>query len=312
MKAIHFYSLVFALSCINLCFSCLDSNLAAQTVSTDKAILPPYWYQGKAEVNSFDLQQERYGSIRTGHAILIYVTEDFLTDKQVKNEANVNTSSTLVLKHNLIRRFTTGLYDYSLMSSVFSPLTNISRPNALKISTTLQDWCGTSSVQLNKKSDMWNVSLRSYFEKENDQDFSIDNAYSEDELMNLIRMAPEKLPTGIVDVVPMMQAALMQHWPIKAYKVKASITDYSNTEFVGKNLRSYTLTFSGLSRMVSYIFESESPYRIVGWSETTNGKDGKPLTTTAKLHNTSMEEYWKENKPENDKMRAPFGIDNGY
>jgi len=312
MKAVHFYSLVFGFIAFILILGCQESKPNAQTVSTDKASLDSYWYQGKAEVNSYDLQQERYGTIRQGHVILIFVTEDFLTDKQVKNESNTSIQSTLVLKHNLIRRFTTGLYDYSIMTSVFSPLYNISKPNALKITTTLQDWCGTSSVQLNKKDNNWNVSLRSYFEKENDQDYNIDNVYTEDELLNLIRIAPGKLPTGEVNIVPMTQSALMLHWPIKATSVKAWLKEYKEDDFKGKKLRSYTLEFTALNRSISYIFESESPYKIVGWKEIFNGKDGKLLTTLAKLHNTSMEAYWIENKPEYIKMRAPFGIDNGY
>ncbi|HMG15504.1 MAG TPA: hypothetical protein VK590_08665 [Saprospiraceae bacterium] len=312
MKALHFYSIVFGFSIFIFILGCQESKPSAQTISSDKAVLDTYWYQGKAEVNSYDLQQERYGTIRPGHAILIFVTEDFLTDKQVKNESYTDKQSTLVLKHNLIRRFTTGLYDYSLMSSVFSPLYNISKPNALKITTTLQDWCGTSSVQLNKRDEKWKVSLRSYFEKENDQDFNIDNVYTEDELLNLIRIAPGKLPIGNIEVLPMLQSALMLHWPITANQVKASLKDYKGTDFKAKNLRVYTLEFMAINRSVSYIFERESPYKIVGWTETYNGKDGKVLTTKATIHNSSLEAYWTENKPGNEKMRAPFGIENGY
>lgn len=45
-----------------------------------------YRYQGKAELNRFDLQQERYGEIREGDAVLIFVMEDFLPETQVKYE----------------------------------------------------------------------------------------------------------------------------------------------------------------------------------------------------------------------------------
>ena len=36
-----------------------------------------YWYAGKAEVSSYKLEQARYGEIREGNAVLVYVTEDF-------------------------------------------------------------------------------------------------------------------------------------------------------------------------------------------------------------------------------------------
>jgi len=43
----------------------------------DEAKFSNYWYQGKAEVNVFDLQQSRYGEVRPGKAVMIFVTEDF-------------------------------------------------------------------------------------------------------------------------------------------------------------------------------------------------------------------------------------------
>ena len=43
-----------------------------------------YWNQGKAELARYELQQVRYGEIHQGDAVLIFVTEDFLKDKQVK------------------------------------------------------------------------------------------------------------------------------------------------------------------------------------------------------------------------------------
>ncbi len=45
-----------------------------------------YWYQGKAELTRYQLEQARYGEIHSGDAVLIFVTENFLLDKQVKHE----------------------------------------------------------------------------------------------------------------------------------------------------------------------------------------------------------------------------------
>ena len=38
-----------------------------------------YWYQGLAELSRYDLKQSRYGQVRQGEAVLVYVTEDFST-----------------------------------------------------------------------------------------------------------------------------------------------------------------------------------------------------------------------------------------
>ena len=43
-----------------------------------------YWYAGKAELTSYHLTQSRYGGLHDGDAVLIFVTEDFSKDKQVK------------------------------------------------------------------------------------------------------------------------------------------------------------------------------------------------------------------------------------
>ena len=45
-----------------------------------------YWTQGKAEVNVYELSQNRYKENHSGNVVSIFVTEDFLTEKQVKNE----------------------------------------------------------------------------------------------------------------------------------------------------------------------------------------------------------------------------------
>ena len=63
-----------------------------------------YWYSGEAEITSYDLEQARYGEIRNGEAVLIFVTEDFLPEEQVKaNSADENNIS--VLKLNYYQKF---------------------------------------------------------------------------------------------------------------------------------------------------------------------------------------------------------------
>ena len=57
-----------------------------------------YWFAGKAEITSYKLEQARYGELRDGSAVLIYVTEPFLADKQVKaDQSNPNNISTPTL-----------------------------------------------------------------------------------------------------------------------------------------------------------------------------------------------------------------------
>ncbi|HEY0111342.1 MAG TPA: hypothetical protein VGB67_17005, partial [Fibrella sp.] len=46
-----------------------------------------YWFGGKAELNTYRLDQAQYGASHPGEAVLVFVTEDFRTDKHVKSES---------------------------------------------------------------------------------------------------------------------------------------------------------------------------------------------------------------------------------
>ena len=69
---------------------------ACQPVESDDGLVTPrlsqqpefrkYWYAGQAELNRYRLEQARYGELHRGEAVLIFVTEPFLKDKQVKYE----------------------------------------------------------------------------------------------------------------------------------------------------------------------------------------------------------------------------------
>jgi hypothetical protein len=119
-----------------------------------------YWYNGEAEISSFKLMQERYGEIREGRAVLIYVTEDFLPDIQVKAE-NYDPDNIPVLKLNSTKKFITGMYPYSIMQSSFYPVQQQS--HALKVSASIQEWCGQVYAQLNNREN-FEVLSHSYFE----------------------------------------------------------------------------------------------------------------------------------------------------
>src|SRR5688500_17809876 len=80
-----------------------------------------YWHAGKAEINSYELSQSRYGEKRDGRAVLIFVTEDFSKKNHVKfdHPEEAVLGKVNVLKLNFTKNFTTGIYPYSMMLSVF-------------------------------------------------------------------------------------------------------------------------------------------------------------------------------------------------
>lgn len=44
-----------------------------------------YWYSNEAEITSYKLEQARYGEMRDGTAVLIYVTEPFFAGRTSKS-----------------------------------------------------------------------------------------------------------------------------------------------------------------------------------------------------------------------------------
>jgi hypothetical protein len=123
------------------------------------------WYAGKAEVSRFRLDQARYGEVREGDAVLVFVTEDFLPETQVKFEGRPAPDAPVsVLKLNAMRTFNTGVYPYSTMTSVFSPVAAQNGP--YKVTTSVQEWCGHVFMQLNRRDSGYSGVYYSYFQAE--------------------------------------------------------------------------------------------------------------------------------------------------
>lgn len=252
-----------------------------------------YWYSGVAEITSYDLKQERYGEIHNGTAVYIFVTEDFLPNEQVK--ANRRTDETIsVLKLNQVKKFTTGIYPYSLMTSTFSPVTI--QKHALKSTHSMQEWCGQVYMQLNNRK-KFDVQLHSYFEGEADQQFSLEKTWLENEVWNLIRLNPEELPTGEFTMIPSFEFARMHHKSIQLEQVKASLTQ-------GDSLSSYRLTYPELKRELVIYFESSFPYAIERWEEVLpNG-----MKTEAVKMKRIRSEYWTKHKNEHSFLRDSLNL----
>jgi hypothetical protein len=128
------------------------------------------WYDGNAEISVYDLKENRYDQIRTGRRIMVYVTEPLRRDTLIKPDSPLPQKDRYdVLKLNDIRKFKTGLYDYSVMTSVFCNVnTQVGLPdmNALKISFSSQEWCGNVFEVIKQNPKDIHVKLFSYFESD--------------------------------------------------------------------------------------------------------------------------------------------------
>lgn len=259
-----------------------------------------YWYAGEAELTSFALQQARYGEIREGHAVLVYVTEPFDPEKQVKDDQK-DSSSVSVLKLNRTKKFLTGIYPYSIMSSIFHPVGD--HLGSLKISTSIQEWCGHVYMQMNQR-DSLELTGHSYFESEADMKTSLPKSMTEDGLWNTVRIAPGRLPQGAVSLIPSFEYLRLVHQPTKAYAASATLSK------PGKQ-RTYTLTYPALNRTLQIHFEGSFPHRILGWTESYPsgfGSNARVMTTTAERIRTLKSPYWRQNTNADTVMRDSLGI----
>lgn len=263
-----------------------------------------YWYQGKAELTRYELNQARYGEMHKGEAMLIFVTEPFLPDRQVKLERGDPSKGVTVLKLNSVRKFFTGIYPYSLMTSTFTPVSLAAKGNrTLKVASSSQEWCGQTFTQLNLRGGRYEGALRSYFEDEGDRGFGFEAAWLEDELWTRIRLAPETLPVGRVEVVPGLQYARLWHKDVRPEKAEATLRSEGREKV-------YTLDYSAIPRKLAIRFEAAFPYRIVSWEETQpGGFDGSPLLTTKAVATRSlMLDYWKRHDNADAHFRKELGV----
>ncbi|MEM7103657.1 MAG: hypothetical protein AAF502_11030 [Bacteroidota bacterium] len=314
-NAIMFYTVVAMI--LLSCNQPLDqSNSETASIGTEVSAvaekldgLDPYWTQGKAEINRYALTQNRYNDLHPGEVVLIFVSEHFHADKQVKSNDGTGRNVTQILKTNMTRRFTTGLYDYHIMTSVFSSENQRRYPHALKVNMSTQDWCGHSFMQINNRKRKYEVQLNSYFESEADKKFSTSVELMEDELFNMIRLNPDKLPTGNLDIFPSTTYLRLMHVPFEAVRATAEKGKYTGREFRGKKLDAYKVKFHGLQRELEIVYERKHPHKIIGWTDTyPSAFDKVPRATIAKLDESILDPYWIRNNLDDKNLRRKLDV----
>lgn len=265
-----------------------------------------YWYQGTAEISSYKLEQARYGEIHEGTAVMVFVTEDFSKSKQVKldNPQNAGDDAVKVLKLNAVKKFNTGIYDYSTMQSSFTPVDRKSFPNTIKVTTTSQEWCGHTFTQLNLQQDQYKAQMNSYFESEGDEIISLPKVWLENELWNLIRIDPSLLPVGEIDIVPDLLFQRLKHTKLEAVKATTAIKkDGGNTV--------YSIKYPKYNRELQINFTTKFPHTILSWEDSYKsgwGADAKVLTTKATRIKSIMSPYWSQNSVSDAGLRKQLGL----
>ncbi len=289
--------------------SCQCGNTQPNKIEISKSIdaeaFNKKWYAGTAEVTTFNLQQARYGEVHSGTATMIFVTEDFSKTKQVKldNPQQAGMDAVKVLKLNFARKFNTGIYPYSTFTSVFTP---VNGDATIKVSNSVQEWCGHVYQQINRnKTAGFDVKEFSYFESEGDKVYMLDNAILEDEIWNMIRLNPTKLPIGNHKIIPSMLSSRFGHFPLQAEDATLTLMQNiseNDTTYI------YTVSYKNIERVLKIFFTATFPFELQGWEEIIKDSNGKPNKTTATATHSMQLDYWTKNKNEFRTLRKQLGL----
>ncbi len=277
--------LVFAmLSLLLFIISCSTGGETSDHAHTSE--FENYWFQGEAELTRYELNQARYGEPRKGDAV---------------------------------RRFETGLYPYSIMTSVFTPL-NLERfPHALKITTSVQEWCGHVFTQLNAGRNNYKVSTNSYFQQEGDKNYRVDKVHTEDEIWTKIRIAPDSLPTGDIRVIPGTIYTRLKHRTLRPMRAVASKSAGSaalpghdtEADSAKNDLTVYTIEYTEIPRKLSIHFTPDFPHTIEYFEEeypSGFGGNERIMKTTARKTHRIIAPYWQLNGTGDSEYRRDLGL----
>ena len=277
--------------------SCLPHSAPSQSVSE---AFNNYWYDNTGEISSYSHSIARYGELRTGKSVMVFVSESHSPELGTKPDA-YRKDQVPVLKLNTTTKFNTGVYPYSIMTSTFLPVE--SPKHSLKITSSTQEWCGHSYMELRNGKKM-EVKVSSYFEGES-KETSLDKAWLEDDFYSIIRVDPAALPLGTQKVVPAFSRLRLSHVDLKAYTCNLSIDTHDDTKI-------YTASYPELDRTLKIYYETEFPYKILGWEETAYsgfGAGRQKMTSTATLINTIKSTYWQKNQNKDAMLRQELGLD---
>ncbi len=269
-----------------------------------------YWYSLGAEISRFSLEQVRYGEIHKGDAVLVFVTEEFNPAIQIKADKS-RPDNVPVLKLNFVRKFFTGIYPYSILTSVFSPVDFRNYPLPMKISSSTQEWCGHAYTQLNLNDDRYRVRMHSYFEKEGDQDFRLKSYVPEDAIWNMIRIAPDTLPLREFLLIPGTVYARLAHRQLAPRKAVATLKKIAGKSLENNPLVLYEIDIPAEQRTLRIVFEEKFPYRIQKWEESYRSMaamGGKLMTTRAVRSHTILDPYWQHHRNQDRVMLKKLGL----
>lgn len=279
-----------------------------------------YWKSGLAELSAYAVSAERYGEMRKGEAVLVFVYEEINADTRIKVESDRTPppKRVPVLKLNHALKFSTGVYDYSVMTSVFAGLSGPGvgrRLQPRKVSFTSQEWCGQVFHQVLPGPKSLKSEIRSYFEAEGDSSAILpypagvapESVFFEDELPILIRemdgTVSEPGRTRKLRMVPGLWERRKRHVPLalaECVLAKVGTETWAGPAGAVPAVK-WTSSMQGVE--TTWHVEAAPPRKLLGW-ENSRGEKGELI---ASLRDT----YWKHNGNAHAGLRKRLGLSYG-
>jgi hypothetical protein len=279
------------------------ANLEPKPEATASAEFWEHWGDGKAELSGYTGEISRYGELRSAEVALIYVTEPmdrrtWVKDDQVGDDKRVN-----VLKLNHTAKFDTGIYPYSVMTSVFAPVDDWARPrfHPTKLTLTSQEWCGHVFHGVWPGPERFLSEMHSYFAGEGDAKDVIEtpaDTLYEDGLFIQLRELDGPFAEGgdwSGHIVPRLWERRKAHDELSAVPAKI---ERQEARLDGEPVTRFVLTYA--DERAVYDIEKEHPRRILRWERS----DGSHL----RLEKTTRLPYWQLNQPGDQKHREALGL----
>ncbi|MFT6499920.1 MAG: hypothetical protein ACJASQ_000027 [Crocinitomicaceae bacterium] len=278
-----------------------EASVQENTLGSSSKEDASYWYGNKAEITSYHLTQARYGELHEGTATFVFVTETFSPSQNTKADRKYD-DNVPVLKLNRTRKFNTGIYPYSVMSSTFFPFKK--GDHSLKVTNSSQEWCGHTFMELGRSGKQFNVELNSYFEGEGYDERKTEMALLEDDVWSMIRLRNSNLPEGKFKMYPSMEFCRFLHVEFRPYSCEAIILP-------GDNYNTYVLKYPEIDRELSITYLAGGNFEISQWTETYfsgYGSSRKKLTTKGEKMESINIDYWNKNKRADSTFRKQLNL----
>jgi hypothetical protein len=279
------------------CLSC-----AADT--HDDVPFDSVWNRGDAEISVYRIEEERYGEKHEGVRIMVFVKEPMCYKSKLcpynyikPDKMDHSHKSIEVMKLNDLRKFATGIYGYSAMTSAFSTVEakkGVPRMATMKVAFTAQEWCGTVYERMVREDRAYQGMLHSYFEGEGETDYTIphhDAVEAEDNLWISIReLRGTLLAPGTkkkMRIIPSKWSRRKTHETPAVEEVVLKKSPAESRSTALGTLQAHRFSWTGPRGTTRVWVEKAYPHRILSYTEA----DGSSGTIVS----SRREPYWKQN-----------------